>query len=790
MENWEFLLQRKGDKSWLPLESPTVEILEGQYRLAARSTQANMPVNIAIAYRPLAEVRHEPFQQKIAKRVSNDGLLIVMPYTNLMAGFWEVECAVGNEQSVRAVKFDVIPISFEAGSDWQYYEPDYETGDEITANNDLILESENNSENNYSNILGLAQNEFPQPEHSSPILEIAEQRSTELVQSMFDEFSLFEEDEDETENAPDVAAESTTEAKEQTELPIAPQDRSSLNQPRILIQLHQPQYLISDDNRFTLTGLAYTKGDIEVVLKDPQTLEVVIKRRYAIADTNAITNAITGTITGGAIAFSYEVDVPPPEQIQVLIGEVQIYPHQDFQQHQELWVGQQAIAVSYPASRVLPNMLKAAREQEMSVAKAPVIEPTPIIEPPKPPKPTLSLPPLPSNKAKVAPTPEPLSLDLPLSLPPLSPLSQPAINSSRETQLPTESDALAKLEAEFAQINFAEESASDSIDSATSKQVNRQLEEPELFYSFEEALPQNYDEIIAKQRAEPDLISNLPPITRPNPRDRSNRFLSKLQNLSAEAIAAQKESQRHEELILDTFPPSDPLSENLTVPFVAEDGSENLAALSIDLDHPTDPRTIAESSSLAALDLELDAEFDRLVTPNSDTILHEYVWEETVDPNTFPVAGMTGASATLAETAQTIRNLQEHQAPAYPEQEPIPIPEIIVAEGEIISGTPMTAIVRLSLPTMAISPAIAPKFFVKFWIKDLQTRTIIDGPRWLLDFKLVPDSVMIETRTNISIPLSSIDVAFEAIAIESQSQRESHKARITRPVAPPHLGNA
>ncbi|MBD2152439.1 hypothetical protein H6F44_20295 [Pseudanabaena sp. FACHB-1277] len=785
MENWEFLLQRKGDKSWLPLESPTVEILEGQYRLAARSTQANMPVNVAIAYRPLAEARHEPFQQKIAKRVSNDGLLIVMPYTNLVAGFWEVECAVGNEQAVRAVKFDVIPISFESGSDWQYYEPDYEAGDETTANSDLVLESENN----YDNILGLTQNEFPQPEHSSPILAIAEQRSTELVQSMFDEFSLFEEDEDETENAPDLAAESTLDEKEPIEAPIAPQGRSSFNQPRILIQLHQPQYLVSDENRFTLTGLAYTRGDIEIVLKDPQTLEVVVKRRYALANTDTI----TGTITDGAIAFSYEVDVPPPEQIQVLIGEVQIYPHKDFQQHQELWIGQQAIAVSYPASRVLPNMLKAAREQEISVAKAPVIEPTPIIEPPKPPKPpkpTLSLPPLPSNKAKVAPNPEPLSLDLPLSLPPLSPLSQPEINSSREVQLPTEIDALEKLEAEFAQINFAEESASDPIGSATSKQVNRQLEEPELFYSFEEDLPQNYDEIIEKQRTEPDLISNLPPIRRSNPRDRSNRFLNKLQNLSAEAIAAQKESQRHEELILDTFPPSDPLSENLTVPFVAEDGSENLAALSIDLDHPTDPRTIAESSSLAALDLELDAEFDRLVTTNSDTILNEYVWEETVDPNTFPIAGMTGASATLAETAQTIRNLQEHPAPAYPEQEPIPIPEIIVAEGEIISGTPMTAIVRLSLPAMAISPAIAPKFFVKFWIKDLQTRTIIDGPRWLLDFKLIPDSVMIETRTNISIPLSSIDVAFEAIAIESQSQRESHKARITRPVAPPHLGNA
>lgn len=99
--------------------------------------------------------------------------------------------------------------------------------------------------------------------------------------------------------------------------------------------------------------------------------------------------------------------------------------------------------------------------------------------------------------------------------------------------------------------------------------------------------------------------------------------------------------------------------------------------------------------------------------------------------------------------------------------------------GEIISGTPMMVTVRL--------PAIAPKFFVKFWIKDLQTRTIIDGPRWLLDFSVVPNTDFIETRTNISIPLSSVDVAFEAITIEAQTQRESHKIRVTRAVTPPNL---
>jgi len=209
--------------------------------------------------------------------------------------------------------------------------------------------------------------------------------------------------------------------------------------------------------------------------------------------------------------------------------------------------------------------------------------------------------------------------------------------------------------------------------------------------------------------------------------------------------------------------------------------SENLSELSIDLDNPDQtPLTITEEASLAELDRELDLELDRILAPESEIpehILNEYVWEENIDPHNFPI-GNTIAS-TLSETFQTIRNIQESSSQPLSEQEPVPLPELIVPMGEIISGTPMMVTVRL--------PAIAPKFFVKFWIKDLQTRTIIDGPRWLLDFSVVPNTDFIETRTNISIPLSSVDVAFEAITIEAQTQRESHKIRVTRAVTPPNL---
>jgi hypothetical protein len=816
MENWEFLLQRKGDRSWLPLESPTVEILEGQYRLAARSALANALVGIAIAYRPFADVRHQPFQQKIAKRISHDGLLIVMPYTNFRPGVWQIDClaAESNSESEsaqanvtppwkRTVKFDVIQVSSEAGSEWQYsdLEEDLETPTEIP-------------NESHTNALGIIQTEPTPINYSSPILDIAEQRSTELVQSMFEEFALFNDENDDEFDRDDEESNIQREGEILSDQPNLLEQINSYSsttteetnaplQPRILLRLKQPQYIVNEDNSFNLTGEVYTQGELEVNLKDPQTLDVIVTQRFAIAnlgDRNPAT---------GASPFAYQIFVPPPSEIQVLIGEVQIHPQQDFQQDRDLYMMQQAIAVSYPASRVLPELIKAAQkyrspenapenELDSSQTKEPSIEQpsysqfpqgfpqvsTPrenqsqnLSQKPKPAN-SLSLPPLPSNKPKAIQR-EPLEFqkfNTSLSLPPLpSPqnknvtqefnLPNPEINDDYLQSFPqAEANTIQEIEPEFDPIDIGDLSDIDyQIPSADEEEV-------ELHYSFEEDLPQNYEEML-----EQPFLEMLPPLKNRSSRNQGNRFLNKLQTLSADAIAAQKESQRNEELLLESFPSSDPL-------LTTEDLS-NPSSVSIDLDNSEKlSRMIAEAASLAELDIELDVELDRLLNFEPDLILDEYVWEDPIDPNTFPIS--TGAShnstaSTLSETAQTIRNLQESSPQALSEQEPIPIPEIIVPAGEIVSGTPMLVTVRLQ--------SLTPKFFVKFWIKDLQTRMIVDGPRWLLDFSSVPNTEFIETRTNISIPLSSIDVAFEAIAIEAQTQRESHKVRVTRAVVPPNL---
>jgi len=790
MENWEFLLQRKGDKSWLPLESPTVEILEGQYRLAARSALANALVAIAIAYRPLADVRHQPLQQKIAKRISHDGLLIVMPYTNFVPGMWQIDCIAtepnqesntGSENSnliptwKKTVKFDVIQISAEAGSEWQY--------NEIEEDVETPVELANES---HTNALGIIQTEPTPLSYSSPILDIAEQRSTELVESMFEEFALFDEDEDEKidANSPDLETESLSDRPNLLEQVKTHSSNDIIEvdaalQPRILLRLKQPQYILNEDNSFNLAGEVYTQGEIEVSLKDPQTLDVIVNQCFEIEKTSD-RNPATGAIT-----FTYQIIVPPPSEIQVLIGEVQIHPHQDFQLDRDLRVTQQVIAVSYPAARVLPELIKEAKKhssqettlnsqttettnqssyqqfpQSFPQVSTPTENQTRSLSPKPKPANSLSLPPIPSNRSK-ANQGEALKQQTPANSLSLPPLPSQQNRSSNQTYTPPNPEITDDYPQSFPQVetdisqetetHFELRNIDDLADSNRQISSNSE-EEPELLYSFEEELPQNYEELLEQPWQENASVTNQ---SKPG----GNRFLNKLQTLSADAIAAQKAKQRTEELLLEAFSP--------LAPSVADDLSSSSTSASIDLDTPEQPpRTIAESASLAELDVELDVELDRLLTSEPDLILNEYVWEDPIDPNTFPISTVSSqnSASNLAETAQTIRNIQESSTQSLSEQEPIPIPEIIIPAGELISGTPM-----------------------KFWIKDLQTRMIVDGPRWLLDFSTVPNAEFIETRTNISIPLSSIDVAFEAIAIEAQTQRESHKVRITRAVAPPNL---
>ncbi len=92
MKSWEFLLQKEGDRTWLPLENPTVEILEGRYRVVARTPCAKTEVDIYVSFVSSEDDPPKRRIQQRSHRANDDGLLAILPFTPFRPGRWELRC--------------------------------------------------------------------------------------------------------------------------------------------------------------------------------------------------------------------------------------------------------------------------------------------------------------------------------------------------------------------------------------------------------------------------------------------------------------------------------------------------------------------------------------------------------------------------------------------------------------------------------------------------------------------------------------------------------------------------
>jgi len=128
-------------------------------------------------------------------------------------------------------------------------------------------------------------------------------------------------------------------------------------------------------------------------------------------------------------------------------------------------------------------------------------------------------------------------------------------------------------------------------------------------------------------------------------------------------------------------------------------------------------------------------------------------------------------------TTQTATETQTNPL-LLPEDEPVPTPELWIGTNELIAGNMVNLRVRI--------PNLQPKIYIKLWITDCETRSLLDPPRWLTD--LIPNGQDdLEVVTSLRVPFGSLEIRFEAIAVEMATQRESHKASLERAVLPPDL---
>lgn len=84
MKPWEFLIQKEGDRDWLTVKKPVVEVEAGKYRIVAQCNCAHLDAEIRLIY--------QKDSQKFYRRSNSEGLIIILPWMELQPGLWELHC--------------------------------------------------------------------------------------------------------------------------------------------------------------------------------------------------------------------------------------------------------------------------------------------------------------------------------------------------------------------------------------------------------------------------------------------------------------------------------------------------------------------------------------------------------------------------------------------------------------------------------------------------------------------------------------------------------------------------
>ncbi|MEN9201593.1 MAG: hypothetical protein Q6K80_05510 [Thermostichus sp. DG_1_6_bins_120] len=113
-----------------------------------------------------------------------------------------------------------------------------------------------------------------------------------------------------------------------------------------------------------------------------------------------------------------------------------------------------------------------------------------------------------------------------------------------------------------------------------------------------------------------------------------------------------------------------------------------------------------------------------------------------------------------------------------------PTPQLLVPE-QLRAGDNFDVVLRLSglgEPPPNGSTHQAP-FWIKFWVKHGRTRSLVDGPRWLLDFSY-DEQGQWQALTRITIPPGVPELIFEAWAVSPDRQHQSDRVIERRLIQP------
>ncbi|TBR58540.1 hypothetical protein B4U84_21765 [Westiellopsis prolifica IICB1] len=778
MEHWQFLIQKQGDRSWDSLKSPNVEISEGKYRVVARSKLANVDVEVRVTHYSSLEIPPKRRVQKRSRRTNAEGLMAVMPFTYLQPGLWELQCSSDLMSNLfgkpwqHSIQLQVLPLE-----------------------RDGVMERVESGENEYTKISAIAQSSTIEKEDTiinqpvSPVWlqeQTAEQILQHLVELVLPASEPLVEDEVIEDSPPLIP-----------ELPLL----LSLEQENYIA--HWGQILSLDgcvESTETSTLQKLLTGELRLELRSPQSLEILAQTHQLIPEK--------------LLPFSIKslVEIPADFESKLILGEISLYGTLAPKSETTLLASQcftitaditQLLVNSTPATATEPEPTAIPQTEvtpepsvkldlklfnivkSQKIAQSSFTEPTANILPPLVTRSHKSanfrspqLPKFPQKQTHVAVC-EPLTQKEYLEAKDSGNVKQVAINDTSAivlaSAIPTKMQPLSK------EISFA----------IVKRRTNRDSTFP--FLRRIKNLPGDRE----------NITSGVPETSESRLRENSDHSHSTAVVEDTHQLATNPDDslndsvalvlQRHSELLTVETSNISPLIRkwihshgySLPEPIDVEYEDYDLCV--------TTHEEISEQQTLSPIEAE---------TPEVKTKAEEQQITEQFPipqssplplpppPSPFRIRQFKTPPAWLAreivvddtdeqeKVADLLQQEEENSVASAPTIiELLPTPQLYVPEGELISGKFVK--VRVQLDCVHSNVAI------KLWVKDCQTRCILDGPCLLTSF--LPTASGLEVIDQIYIPLGCLEVRIEAIAIDTTNQNESQKATVVRNVIPEDL---